>query len=395
MLRLNEGHARGFRLARQRLVRPAPLGALPGVAGATAIQHSPPGSAAQSLHVRLDGLTPEHVSAALTRDKTLAQVWSLRGAPHVMGVADVGVFTTGLLPDDEDSCRHFIQGAERHLAAFGLSASAAVQHTLEALGPALDGRALTKDELGVALAEQVTTRVPETRQGPWEEPDGLGRNTHGQSLVRYALYVAGLYGTVCFVPEGPGAARFALTEQWLGAPAPAWDLRLARAELLRRYLRCHAPATLREFAAWSGVSPAYASRSWELLAGELTEVRYRDTPAWVLSADTDLLADPPQATGVRLLPPYDPYLATQDRTGLLPGPASRRKVWRTVGNPGVVLVDGEIAGLWRPRKQGRRLTLRVEPFAPLSPTAKADINDAADALAPFRGAATATVTLDP
>ncbi|MFI0423291.1 winged helix DNA-binding domain-containing protein [Spongiactinospora sp. 9N601] len=395
MLRLNDGHARGFRLARQRLVRPVPLSALPDVAGATGIQHSPPGSAAQSLHVRLDGLTPAHATAALTRDKTLAQVWSLRGAPHVMGVADVGVFTTGLLPDDEDSCRHFIRGAERHLAAFGLSASAAVRHTLEALGPALDGRALTKDELGVALAEQVATRVPEVREGPWEEPDGLGRNTYGQSLVRYALYVAGLYGTVCFVPEEPGAARFALTEQWLGAPAPTWDLPLARAELLRRYLRCHAPATPREFAAWSGVSPAYASRSWELLAGELTEVRYRDTPAWVLSADTDLLADPPQATGVRLLPPYDPYLSTQDRTGLLPDPALRRKVWRTVGNPGVVLVDGEIAGLWRPRKQGRRLTLRVEPFITLSPAAKAAVNDAADALAPFRGAATATVTLEP
>ncbi|WP_113978596.1 winged helix DNA-binding domain-containing protein [Spongiactinospora rosea] len=395
MLRVGEGHARGFRLARQRLVRPAPVGALPDVAGATGIQHSPPGSAAQSLHVRLDGLTPAHVTAALTRDRILAQVWSLRGAPHVMGVADVGVFTTGLLPNDEDSCRHFIRGAERHLAAFGLSASTAVEHTLAALGPVLDGRALTKDELGVALAEQVAARVPGVRKGPWEEPDGLGRNTYGQSLVRYALYVAGLYGTVCFVPEGEGAARFALTGQWLGAPVPVWDPLTARAELLRRYLRCHAPATPREFAAWSGVSPAYASRSWESLAGELTEVRYRDTPAWVLSADTDLLRDPPQATGIRLLPPHDPYLATQDRTGLIPDQASRRKVWRTVGNPGVVLADGEIAALWRPRKQGGRLTLRVEPFTTLSAAAKTAIDDAAEALAPFRGADTAIVTVEP
>ncbi|UQA91995.1 winged helix DNA-binding domain-containing protein [Streptomyces halobius] len=391
MLTVDQRQARRFRLARHHLLKPARRSALLTVAGATGIQHTPPGSAAQSLHVRLDGLTPEHVTAALAEDKTLVQVWSLRGAPHVVGVQDAAVFTTGLLPDDEDSCLAFIPGVQRHLAAFGLTAGAAVEHTREALPQVLDGRQLTKDELGVALAEHVAVRVPGVRKGPWEEPDGLGHNTYGQSLVRFALYVAGLYGTVCFVPTRQGAARFALTEQWLGTPLPRWDAARARAELLRRYLRCHGPSTAREFAAWTGVSTAYASRSWELLAGELAEVRYRDAPAWALDADVDLLRDPPEAVGVRLLPPYDPYLANQDRACLLADPALRRKVWRTTSNPGVVLVDGDVAGLWRPRKQGRRLTLLVEAFARLSAGTKAAIRDAAAELAPFRGAETVMV----
>ncbi|WP_051299123.1 winged helix DNA-binding domain-containing protein [Arthrobacter castelli] len=396
MIAVDQQHARRFRLARHRLTRPEPRCALPEVAGAIGVQHSPPGSAAQSLRVRLDGLTPDDVDAALSEDRNLVQVWSLRGAPHVVGVEDAPVFTTGLIPDDEESCRSFIRGAENHLAAFGLSAAAAVDHVLDALPrvlDGLDGRGLTKDELGVALADDVASQQPSVRTGPWEDPDGLGSNTYGQSLVRFALYVAGLHGTVCFVPTDKGAARFALTRQWLGSPLPGWDHSRARAELVRRYLRCHAPSTEREFATWAGVSPAYASRSWDLLADELIEVQYGRSRAWALAADAEALHDCPEPAGARLLPPYDPYLSTRDRKSIIADPPLQRQVWRTVGNPGVILADGEVVGIWRPRKNGRRLTVRVEPFTALSSATRTAIQEEAAAMAPFRGAQTASVEI--
>ena len=111
----------------------------------------------------------------------------------------------------------------------------------------------------------------------------------------------------------------------------------------------------------------------------------------MLGADSARLAAPPAARGVRLLPPSDPYLALRDRNTLLPDRALQRRVWRPIGSPGVVLLDGRVAGTWRPRKQGRRLTLTVEPFERLAPPAREAIQAEAERAAPHRGATTAEV----
>ncbi|RZQ65362.1 winged helix DNA-binding domain-containing protein [Amycolatopsis suaedae] len=371
------------RLAAHGLHRRAPAGELLAAAGRAGVQHTPPGSAALTLHTRLDGLTPGDVSAALLDSKDLIQVWSLRGAPHVVPTTDAAVFTAGLRPDDEESCARFIQGARDHLTKFGLDASTAVRLTLDALPDALDGTP-TKDELGQRLAKLVRPEISPKKV--WDSPDGLRSNTHGESLVRFALYVAGLSATVCFVPE-TSPARFTSTREWLGKPLPHNDD--ARAELVRRFLRCHGPAGPGAFAWWTGASPAFAERSWALVAGELTEVDYAGRRCWAV--DADLLRDPPEPDGVRLLPPYDPYLATKDKATVVPDKAWHQRVWRFSGNPGVVLDRGEFAGVWRPRKQGRRLTVRVETAADLPRRTREALEREAASMAPFRDVDTVSV----
>ncbi|WP_216213300.1 winged helix DNA-binding domain-containing protein [Amycolatopsis aidingensis] len=381
-----------YRLAQHRLDRRVPAGELLPAAGAIGVQHTPPGSAAQALHARLDGLAPEDVTNALDTSKTLVQLWSVRGAPHVVPVADAAVFTTGVLPDDEKSRLHFIRGASDHLERFGLTVGEAVRLTREALPAVLDDRMLTKDELGIALAEVIAEKLPARLRPAWREPDGLGRNTYGQSLVRFALYVVGLHGELVIHSPGRGAARFALPAQWLGTELPRMSPAAARAELLRRYLRCHGPSNATEFASWAGVSPEYARRSFEVLTDELTEVHYAGQDRWIRRADLALLREPPATRGVLLLPAHDPLLATRDRACLVADPALRNQIWRTSGNPGVLLVDGEVAGVWRPRKQGSTLTLRVEAATETVEPMRAAIEREAGSLAPFRGARRVDVT---
>ena len=57
-----------------------------------------------------------------------------------------------------------------------------------------------------------------------------------------------------------------------------------------------------------------------------------------------------------------------------------------------MLVDGRVVGIWRPRKQGKRLRFTVEPFVTVPQPARDAIQADADRAAPHRGATTAEVT---
>jgi hypothetical protein len=78
---------------------------------------------------------------------------------------------------------------------------------------------------------------------------------------------------------------------------------------------------------------------------------------------------------------------------LLVEDAARAKdLWRTLGRPGAVLVDGEIAGTWRARKAGSAVGVRVELWAPEARGLRARIAEQAERLAAFRQ--TTVKTLD-
>jgi hypothetical protein len=69
-------------------------------------------------------------------------------------------------------------------------------------------------------------------------------------------------------------------------------------------------------------------------------------------------------------------------------------VWKTVGEPGTVLADGRIAGIWRPRKSGRRLTITVTAFDSLPGRHRTLLQDEAEQVAPLRGASSVSVEYD-
>src|SRR5690606_35435643 len=152
----------------------------------------------------------------------------------------------------------------------------------------------------------------------WGTPDGYGANTHGETLVRFAFSIVALQGLFCIAPQGEGATRFARTDQWLGHPLPPVDREDAAVELVRLYLHCYGPSTAAHFAQWAGIAPPQARRAWDRLQDELEGVSPDRRRAWLLAEDMARLTDPPAPEGVRLLPPYDPYLQLRDRGTLFP-----------------------------------------------------------------------------
>ncbi|MGN0095896.1 MAG: DNA glycosylase AlkZ-like family protein [Corynebacterium sp.] len=178
----------------------------------------------------------------------------------------------------------------------------------------------------------------------------------------------------------------------MGEPIPDVDPETARADLLRRYLHCYGPSTKADFATWLGVRAGDANPWWDRVESELTEVDF-GRKTWILTDDVDALQSPRAVRGVRLLPPRDPYTQMRDRETIV-DKKHHKAVWKTVGAPGTILSDGAIIGTWRPRKNGKKLTITVTPFEGLDASVEKQLRAEAEQVATLRGASKLDVEFD-
>ena len=173
--------------------------------------------------------------------------------------------------------------------------------------------------------------------------------------------------------NGRPEARFVALDE-----PEAHDPTEARAELLRRYLAAFGPASRRDMVAWSMMHVPEIERALDRLEPLR---RFRDEQGRELfDVARAPLPDPEITVPVRFLPKWDNVLlAFADRTRVLPE-TYRRKV---IGSNGDVaqtfLVDGSVAGMWR--VEGGRVL--VEPFAPLTRSARRDVEEEAGRLEAF------------
>jgi hypothetical protein len=384
----------GFRLHAHHLTNLQPADDLHEVAGACGIQNSPPGSALLALHARVEGVTQDRIDHLVGDKQSLLQTWCMRGAPFYFPTVDAPVFTTGVLPATETARRHLITGVGQALNTLGMGLDEAVDLTADEIGAVLSGRQLAINELGEELAERIAGTLSPAQRKSWQAKGPYGANQPlGEAVVHFCIRMLTLRGIVCIAPRSENKAPFVLFEEWLGRPLPNIDPDSARATLLRRYLHCYGPSTRKDFAAWLGVHAGDVDPWWTTLEDELTPVEFDGSRAWIVTDDLDALQSPPEAHGVRLLPPSDPYTQMRDRDTIVDR-KHHREVWKTVGAPGAVLADGRIAGIWRPRKSGRKLTLTVKTFRSMSIELREQLHEEADHVAQLRGASAVQVEFD-
>ena len=374
------GQAVAYRVAAHHLEEMLSTDGLLDAAGVGAVQDTPPGNAGVALANRVGKLTPDDLDAALHDDRTLLRLLAMRGAAHVVPRRDATVFGPGALGADEESLREQLAGAWPTIDAAGWSAREALGAVIGVLTAVLaDAEPRTKGQLSEALHD----RLPSDLE-PWCDVCDV------HHVPDQLLRLAGTAGVYAYGwPHGSHQTLMA-TDIWLGEPLGG-DLPAARIELARRFVHAYGPASPRHLAAWAGVSAGDARDRFASLGHELVDVRLDGAPAVVLADDLDALDDPPLASGARLLPAGDPFLAQRDRATLLPDKAHQRAVWRPVGSPGLALVAGRPVGLWRARKAAGRLCVTVDPFGSLGERQLAAVEHAASLVAPFRGCDTAEV----
>jgi hypothetical protein len=363
MTTVDREQALAYRVGAHHLHERLPAGSEREAAGVIGLQDFPPGLAAPALAARV---------ADADMDQ-LVIVYTFRGAAVAVPPADVAVFTVGLAPPDDDAARTLVGTAVDSLDPAGISATDALDRVSEAVADALAAGPLERDDFHQALRE----RLPDELL-PWCR--GCQSHHVNPSLWR----ATGIRGVLAVVERRGRVTVF-------GAPPKPRGVKQAPAELTRRFLRAYGPATQSDLAAWAGIAPAHARTLLDGIAGETEEVDFDGRSALILAADADRFASPPTASGVRLLPPFDPYLDQRDRATLWPDPAVRKRARTGIGAPGVVLVDGDVAGLWRPQKKGKRLVVAVEPLTKAARQAADGIAAEAEIVAPHRGATTGDV----
>lgn len=373
-----------FRLRRQHLARRLGAARLAEATATCGVRNSPAGSAQVALLARVNGVTEGRVSAELS-ERRLVEVHDARMVPAVVRPEDVAVFTVGGMDTDDASLREkFGPVATKALAAADVRPADALSQVLEAARAEVAAGARGTAELSAAM----TARLPEP-MSLWCERCG-SRHIH-ESLFR----LAGAVGILCLAPRSGREVRYVRTDQWLGPEVPAVGSPAAREaarELLRRFLRCHGPATPGDFAEWTRVSAGAARRRFTELADDLREVHWDGRTGVLLRDDVDELRRARTPSGVRLLPPNDPYLLARDRATLLPDPADRTVVWPPLAAPGTLVVDGEIVATWRSQKKGNVLRLQVSHFGRATAGPASPVEREAQLLAELRGCRSAEVT---
>lgn len=387
-MELSARQIRAHRLRAHHLDQKYPFGELLTVTGTCGLQNSPPGAWETAAFCRLSGCTLPLLQQALYQEKEPLQAWSIRGVPLIFPTADSGVFLSPLAAQEGEEPWIYTKGIGLALDYLGMSFAELLPLVESAAGYLEDHTIKSKEELDRVLAQLAAEQLPAQKQSLWNAPSMYGapdRQTVGGAAVSFLLRPCSFKGLVVFGERVGLSPTFTSPLRWLGHRlAPSAQ---GAAELARRFLHAYGPATPRTFADWLGSSPVQAKRLWQEIEAELEPVTAAGKKAFILQSDRESFRRADTEESLLLLGPHDPYLDIRDRAILLEDTAAQRQVWRTVGNPGVILKGGKIIGIWKTRTQREKLSVSTTLWEPLSAPEQRELEKQLEGYAIFRGLA--------
>ncbi len=336
------------RFAAQLLSGPPAATAVDVVERLLAVQGQDPRGARLAIRARSAGLQAADVDQALTHQRSLVITWLNRGTLHLVRAEDYWWLHWLTTPQ-------LFTGNARRLAQEGVPPDDA--------------------ERAVAVIERaLTVAGPLTRGQLRERIAAAGVRTEGQALI-HLIGLASFRGIVVRGPMIGQEHGYVLVRDWLAAPLRGRaagrdaDRDTALAELARRYLAGHGPATDRDLAKWAGLPLRDARRGLAEITGQLAQ---RDDGLVDLAGRPAKAVLPPP----RLLGSFDPVLhgwaSREPILGVHQGIVTVNGIFRPFA-----VVGGRAVATWS--LSGGRLA--IQPFAPIAAAHQAALDaDAADVM---------------
>lgn len=304
---------------------------------------------------RLTGAREHDVERALA-ERTIVRLWPMRGTLHFVAAADARWMTELLAP-------RVAAAAAGRMRSLGIDGD-----TLS-----LARRALVKHlEGGRRLARPEVYRVLE----------GAKISTEGQRAYHVLWHLAH-DGLLCFGPREGKQPTFVLFEEWLphAKPLPREE---ALAALAHRYFTGHGPATLADFAWWSGLTLTDARLATSLAGKRIDEETVNGQRYWFAASS----APPPASrAGTYVLPAFDEILVGYtDRSASLDASHASLVTAGGMFYPCIV-DDGRVIGTWKRRLSRREVVCSTSTFAALKPSKARAVTAALARYAGFLGLA--------
>lgn len=358
MSQLTWDQALAWRLQRHHLhERAQPRDVLQVIAGVCGLHAQLMSSAELSLWARVEGNNRELLQDLLWRRRELVKLWAMRGTLHLLPASELGLWISALGTYTD-------RGMTRHPE---------IDSLVEAIGEALEGRVLTREELALEVQ-----RITGDEQNAEYVRFSWGSNIKPGSFR----------GLLCFAENDGNLVRFTSPASWVPGGIQLGDTQQALRAVTRRALSAYGPLTAADLALWwGGYGPARGRRMLAALGDEAVEIDIGGEQLWMLVNDVEELLAVEMSSTVRLLPAFDPWVAgaSRDAPALL-SPKHRARVFRAQGwiSP-VVLLNGRMVGVWKHKRQGRRLKVEVETFARLPRWARSDLEEEVSRLRDFLG----------
>lgn len=377
---------RHYRLCAHHLDKKIPPESILEAAGACGLQNSPPGAWETALFNRLEGYPLQELRESLYARKILLQAWSYRGIPVVFPTDESSVFLSSLIARQGEEPWIYTRGITAALDFLGMPLDALLPLVRKAAA-ALDNQVVkSKESLDRMLAEIVRRDLPPEKKALWDAPSLYGspdRQTMGGAVVSFLLRPCSFYSLVVFGERQADSPTFTSFRNWTGHE-PVWRPEAEKA-LVRKFLHCYGPATRSSFVNWLGASPRQAARLWDGVAEEMEPIQTASGTGYILSADRErLLSAPGCGERLILLGAHDPYLDMRDRDVILDQRPLHKSVWKTVANPGVILRDGRIVGIWKAKTLTENMEISITLWESLSAAEQRRLADLAEEYAAFR-----------
>jgi winged helix DNA-binding protein len=309
-----------------------------------------------AVGLRMRNAVEADVERALA-DRTIIRTWPMRGTLHFVAAADIRWMLELLTPRVSATIRQYL------LREFDLD-EGAVARSKDLFARALQGgKRLTRNAMYDVL-----------------EAGGVSASQRG----RHILTLLAQDGFICFGAREGKQQTFALLEEW--APKAR---RMARdeslAEIAKRYFTGHGPATLQDFAWWSGLTTADAAAGLEMAKRSLVRENINGQSYWLASSIPATNDSSPTAY---LLPAYDEYtVAYKDRSAVLnPTFGKQTNSGNNIIHP-TIIVDGQVVGTWKRTLKKDSLAISPSPFTKRKRAETHAIAEAANRYGKFLGAA--------
>ncbi len=220
---------------------------------------------------------------------------------------------------------------------------------------------------------------PHTRRELGAALEAAGIDTTGQRLPHVLLH-AELAGVIVSGPRRGRHHTYLPFEARVPA-APERSREEDVAELVRRYFTSHGPATVRDFAWWSGLTMADGRAGIAACGEALAREEAPDGTVWISSATARLDGDDDGGAAAFLLGTYDELVVGHRdlRNAYADGRATNDLLRRRI------VIDGVTVGGWTRRLARREVTIEAGLDAPLGEAGDAALAAAADRFGAFHG----------